>query len=268
MQKTTHDISERNVPIRSRPLCPRPPAFYQCVSRTARKIAVVACYLFVSPAVGRAAVDFDNGDRYTASAPVTAAPCTIMARINADALMGNRTLVTAVAGTTNNNDALCIQTSGTTPRCYASHSGFGIASAPSAITTGTWQVVTGVFTSTSSRTCYLANSAGTPNTSPRTPAGIDNLQIAESGGEQFVGQMCEMAVWNTALSSSDITRLNNGWRAVGVQPASLVFYYSGRTATTSAEIGGTLTATGTPTTTTDPSGLIYPPELVLTPAGM
>jgi hypothetical protein len=131
------------------------------------------------------------------------------------------------------------------------NNGFSIAPLLSpTITTGTWHHGFGVFESTTSRYAYLG-ADGAQNTSPRSPAGLDNLVVGGTNSLNFVGQIAEICIWNVALTSDERTAILNSSRPCTVRPSAVVHYLSGIESTT-AEIGGAPTATGTPTIVAHP----------------
>lgn len=98
------------------------------------------------------------------------------------------------------------------------------------ISASTWYMVTGVFTSTTSRTVYVNAvnpSTGTVSRNPTTPTRV-------LLGAQFVnptttsnlnGSICEVAIWNAALTATDISSLYKSPRATSVVPQNLEIYY-------------------------------------------
>jgi concanavalin A-like lectin/glucanase superfamily protein len=99
-----------------------------------------------------------------------------------------------------------------------------------ASTAGAWQHYAAVFTSASSRTAYRNGTASTVNTSTETPA-LTHTPVTALGC-YFVhtstaavlanGTIAFGAIWNVALSASDVLALANGAHPLTIRPAALV----------------------------------------------
>jgi hypothetical protein len=96
----------------------------------------------------------------------------------------------------------------------------------------TWQHAAAVLASATSRTAYLNGVAGTPNTASNSPSGMTKTIIGAryNGGTRgifFSGKLAHVAIYNIALSGSDIASLATpGTLPTSVQNANLVFYAS------------------------------------------
>lgn len=167
----------------------------------------------------------------SASAPVTAMPLTIAVWAKSTTF-NNATGIMASLTRKGNNQCWSIDTNagGT----VAANSFDGVNVDASTIASGSnsvWHQVTGVFTSTTSRTIYQDGIAGTLNATSINPASIDAFNVAcrdtASGGPQlfFNGQIAEAAVWSVALTADEIVALSKGVSPNLIRPTSLVAYY-------------------------------------------
>jgi hypothetical protein len=104
----------------------------------------------------------------------------------------------------------------------------GQANSAIAITdTTNWHCVTGVFTSDSSRTVYLDGGNSGSNATARTPTTPDSLYLGrnQSGtASMFQGKMAYVAIWNRALTSTEVADLAIK-TPLAAAPSGLVAYY-------------------------------------------
>ncbi len=104
-------------------------------------------------------------------------------------------------------------------------SGGGSTSATSAtVNTGAYNAIGGVWVSTTSRTAWLNGTAATTETTSRTPTGIDQGIIGNSGGATPNGPFGELGIWNAALNDNEMISLSKGVSPLLVRPTSLVHY--------------------------------------------
>lgn len=86
-----------------------------------------------------------------------------------------------------------------------------------------------VFSSATSRLAYFNGSPGTPQTTSRIPSGIDRCAVgvnyASTPANYANGDIAEAAMWNVALSDSDMASLARGVSPLLVRPESLVAYW-------------------------------------------
>lgn len=117
---------------------------------------------------------------------------------------------------------------------------------------GLWTPVVGVFTSSTLRDLYVAAIGNTAqNTTTRTVADVlQYLRVGEdlSGGRDFAGKLAEIAIWNKALDSSEITAYLGGTAASGIGAANLIGYWplsasNATQANLGTDAGGDLTVT-------------------------
>lgn len=96
------------------------------------------------------------------------------------------------------------------------------------VTLNTWMHFCAVWASTSSRRCYLNGTEGTVESTLVTPLSLATTFIARytggTGGLEMNGQLCEAAIWNIALSASEITTIASGLRHKWMQPGNLISY--------------------------------------------
>lgn len=121
-------------------------------------------------------------------------------------------------------------------------------------TLNAWNMVTGVGTSATSRTIYLNGANSATNTTSKTPTTPTRWLIGASYGGGAVsptaeGRIAEVAIWNVALTTAEITSLNTGVKAKYIRPQNLKVYvpivrdvYDEREATSSASTTGTTVA--------------------------
>lgn len=102
----------------------------------------------------------------------------------------------------------------------------------SSIIDSVWYHVCGVFTSTTSRQIYVNGVAGTENTASSVPvaANFSHLSIGASkssgSNSNFLkGKIAEVAVWNAALTTTEIGKLVNGNSALFVKEENLRGYW-------------------------------------------
>lgn len=136
------------------------------------------------------------------------------------------------------------------------------------VTANTWHHAVAVFASQTSRTPYLNGTAGGTNTTDVAPSGLNRLDLGRRGfatpDGYHDGSLAEVAVWNAALSGSDITLL-----AGGVSPMALatkpVRYWRLKASgdLTDLVAKDVLTDVGT-TWTSDHSAVIDPPGALST----
>ena len=111
------------------------------------------------------------------------------------------------------------------------------------VITNTWFMGTGVFTSATSRTIYLNGTDATTGTTSRTPTTPTRILLfADYTGAVSVncsGIIGEVAVWDAALTSSDVASLYTTAKASLIRPSNLQIYYPlFRTATAIVNVTG------------------------------
>lgn len=177
--------------------------------------------------------DFDGSDDYMEllSAPVTAVPLTIAAWIRAD----DDTTTDSICSVGDFDDPSRFYIGKNADSTVSAHtvnaSSQNSSAAGGDYAAATWHHVVGKFVSATSREVFLDGVSVGTNTTSRTPAGLDSIQIGafRSGstgtlGSFFGGQIAHVAVWDIALSTTDITSLAGGAKPNTIQASDLVFY--------------------------------------------
>lgn len=99
-----------------------------------------------------------------------------------------------------------------------------------ATSTGVWQHICGVFSSSTSRTIYLDGGSNGSNTTSAVPVGLNTIRIGSSflpaGGPTalFNGIISDTAIWNVELTIDEIKSLSKGFSPRKIRPQSLEFY--------------------------------------------
>jgi hypothetical protein len=220
----------------------------------------------------------------SSSSPISSTPATLSAWVYVDSSIGIFTTAT-IGGvfdnseSSSNGDGLFLYIStrnpATTLRFAAQQATDGSVSTAGASTDVTgqsdkWVHVAGVFASNSSRIRYYAGGNPIENTQTRGASSADRITVGArtttSGtqGDFFKGYICELGIWNAALTAADIAVLSLGYSPLFVRRNSLVAYLPliGRTSPEIDTVGGYgMTLTNGPTTVAHPS-IIYPSNLV------
>ena len=210
--------------------------------------------------------DFDGSTQHgTATAPVTATPITIVFWAHLDAIDG--VAVALLRNTVGQFWGWYVDFTGTSVRAVvADNNSFAVAS-QTTVSTGTWHHCGGVFASTTSRTAYLDGSAGTEETTSKTPSDVTGLalstaaRVLDSGVGNWVnGRLAEIALYDVALTAGEMSSLSKGVSPLKIRPASLVFYapFMGRYSPEIEVITNkVVTLTNAPTQSNHPR-IIYP----------
>jgi len=107
--------------------------------------------------------------------------------------------------------------------------------------------------STTSRAGYLAGGSAVTNTTAVTLANMTALHIGSfEGASNFDGDMSEIAMWNEALTQSEVDALAKGAAAYLVRPHALRFYAPMIRDLTDIRGGLAITNTNSATVTTHP----------------
>jgi hypothetical protein len=140
-------------------------------------------------------------------------------------------------------------------------------------TTG-WAGIVGVFTNDSLRDLYVAAIANTgQNTAARVVNnGLSYIAVAEAltAAQVYTGLMAEVAIWNAALTTTQVAAYQNGVPASQIAPANLIGYWplsvSNATQTNEGvDTGGDLVVTGAVFSSDHPTmAPINGPTLILT----
>jgi hypothetical protein len=214
------------------------------------------------------ALTFSGSGQYLlrTGAVVTAMPLTLAAWVNLSSLAAASTIIN-VSSSTADDTYLIHYSLGMTEMSALIENAAGTddqsAAPTTAIATGTWYHVCGVFTSSTSRTCYVNGTGAVTSVVSIAPTStnINNMSIgvsnaAATGGidSPAFGTIAFPAIWNVALTAADVAALAAGASPKKVRPQGLVSY------TRMSEIdspvpdlcGGTWTVTGSPTAGANP----------------
>lgn len=132
----------------------------------------------------------------------------------------------------------------------------------------TWLHICGVATASNDRDIYVnAGNSGNDNTD-LTPDGADRVSIGRFGdsspGSEWDGYIAEAAIWNVALTVSEVGILAKGFSPLFVRPQSLVAYWPLIRDENQDRVGGyDLTAFNAPTIVAHPP-VIYPAPVFVT----
>lgn len=146
------------------------------------------------------------------------------------------------------------------------------AVASAASTTDVWGHSAGVLVNDSERHVYVNGTLAGSDTTARTPnaASINSIYIGAEpdGSPTFDGKMAHPAIWNVALTATEIAMLAAGVSPLAVRPQSLVFYvpHMGRDTSDIDIIGGrVLTNSGTTSDASEPRLLWLPKRRIFIP---
>jgi hypothetical protein len=118
---------------------------------------------------------------------------------------------------------------GTTRLVYNAFTTAGaLATSTTNYTTNAWNMATAVGTSATSRTIYLNGGSSATNTTSRaitTPTRwLVGASYAGSITPAYEGRICEIGIWNAALSAADIASLYRDQKASLIKPQNLKVY--------------------------------------------
>ena len=164
----------------------------------------------------------------SATNPVGAAPLTMAVWQKSSTTGINRALVSLNQNSGTNRFVLYFDVINTLRFFVNSSAGFAQASGGSH-SVGVWQHCCAVEAATNSRIVYLNGTAGTTETTTRTPASINAINIGTDRNNNtntsiFNGEMAEVGVWSAALTAAEVASLAKGMTCDKVRPQSLVFY--------------------------------------------
>lgn len=164
-----------------------------------------------------------------ASAPVTAVPCTIACWVNPT---GNDTEAFAAVGNSAGSSRVQLDRRNAPLNFGAQAVNSGATTASSLVglyTSGAWNHGAAVFASATSRTAYINGVAGSTNTTNIAITGLNSVTLGArySGGTlgAFLdGYLAHVAIWDIALTGTDIANLAAGDNPQSISLANLVFY--------------------------------------------
>ena len=166
--------------------------------------------------------------------PVTATPLTIACWAITSDTTNSQYLVSLSDGIAPpNHDGFFLNiganVAGDPVRVFSVVNGTGaIAVTSTGITANTWHHVCGVYASDSSRTAYIDGGSAVEETTASTPVGV---AVGCFGGlrlnvvsNSLQGRICEVGIWNVALTAAEVLMLARGFSPQFVRPQSLVMY--------------------------------------------
>lgn len=132
----------------------------------------------------------------------------------------------------------------------------------------TWHNVVGVWASSSSRAIYLDGGGKGTNSTSRSVSGLDRLCIGVSADstpiDHLTGGICEVGVWDVALTDTEAAILGLGYSPLFVRPQSLVAYWRLIQDEDQDIVGGyDLTAYNTPSIADHCPKIIYPTPVMI-----
>ncbi len=182
------------------------------------------------------ALTFNGGNYITqASALVAAAPMTFSCWVNLTSISANAFIMGIASGTTGHSSYFAMEfITASAKMCAAIKNDAGSTTDVTALTTATlsantWYHVACVFTSITSRVCYLNGVAGTSSAVSVTPGTCDssyigNIKFNAIVSTGAIGAIAFAGIWKVALVAGDILSLSTGCSPRTVVPASLVSY--------------------------------------------
>jgi len=212
------------------------------------------------------ALAFSGTGQYltTSSALVSSYPYTLAAWVYVTSTSATGNILSIGSTNTNFSYAEIAMASGGDVLARADGGSAGASSTSStAMSTGAWHLVVGVFTSATSRTVYLDGTAATTSTTSETPPSVNVTTVAgtcensATPGSLFAGSIAYPTIWSVALSGTDVTNLWNSGSGVApntIESGSVVSYspFQGSTPWANGVGAGTWTTTGSPTAGTAP----------------
>lgn len=95
--------------------------------------------------------------------------------------------------------------------------------------TGVWNHVAGLWASTSSRAAYLNGGSKGTDTTTIAPAPnrmrVGHTYMGNPYEAPMDGRICQLGIWNLALTDQDVAALAKGFSPLLVSPEGLVMYY-------------------------------------------
>lgn len=226
-------------------------------------LAVLLCFAGIS----QAAINFvaASTQRLTGSAPVTAAPFSVCMWARPTQVTADVGILT-ISDTGGNSNYFLMQENGLTagdPVRWEQQStadGTDNATSTTGFTVNTWAMVCAVVASTTSRKVYINGGSSATNTQTNTPGSIDTIAVGARNrstvDRYFSGDIAEVAIWDVALSDTDVSDLyTNTYAATCIAPDDLIRYWplASNSDLTDAVASQTLTAAGSPASATHPT---------------
>lgn len=182
------------------------------------------------------ALTFDGGNYLSqSSALVTVAPLTLRCIVSLSSIAANAFIMGVASSTATHHSFFAIEFLSSSSKFCASISNDAgsttdiTAVSSQVVSTNTFYDVMAVFTSTTSRTCYVngGNSgSSTVSVTPGTPdtSYIGNIKVNGAASTGAIGTIAFPAFWSVALTSTDALSQGVGLSALHQHPASLASY--------------------------------------------
>jgi hypothetical protein len=168
-----------------------------------------------------------NASVINGSAPIFDYPLTISCWFKTSLNNTNQILVGLYDTGNISNCALLLRPTGLVAVSSRASSSTVFANTSGTHTTNTWHHACGVWSSSSNRTVYLDGGNTGNNTVTRVLNNVVNINIGNStivGSVGLQGDICEVAIWNIALSLDNITTLSKFISPYYISRNNLVFY--------------------------------------------
>lgn len=168
-----------------------------------------------------------NSSVISGNTPITDYPFTISCWFRTSLTNTNQTLV-AINDTGNiSTCSLLLRPTALLSVSTRAASSTVFANSTATHSTNIWHHACGVWSSSTSRSVYLDGGNSGTNTATRALSGAESINIGNTTlltNLSLQGNICEVGIWNTSLSSSDILSLANAASPKLVSSKDLIFY--------------------------------------------
>ena len=158
---------------------------------------------------------------------VTATPFTFSCWVYMDSLLGGVALFVGESSTINNRHFLQVANTGLALVASKTTATVQSTGGPT-LQIKKWHHIAGVWTSATNRNHAVDGVFGTANTTSNVPTGINSTAIGAINSSTqsgwFTGHIDQPAVWNVALSASEIKLLANKTHPTRIQRGNLVLF--------------------------------------------
>lgn len=167
------------------------------------------------------------------STPITAVPLTLVAWFNSTSIAADNYIV-SINEATDDHFALCASGNQTGDPIRAATRVAGtesLAATSAAYSANVWTHAAAVFdiTTATDRTALINGGSAGTNTTNRTPTGLNRISIGIRDltlkEQPMNGQIAEVAIYNTNLSTANVAILAGGMCPLRVLPQNLVAYW-------------------------------------------
>jgi len=177
---------------------------------------------------------FDDGSSeylFIASTPITAYPLTMACWFYSDDATAEQTLI-QVTDTAGGSDYWALTLRGDLVGDHIEarvRRGDFRAHTLTGYSVNTWHHACGVFINNNSRASYIDGGSKGTSAGISNDASIDAIAIGgkrdSSPGDYTSGRICEVALWNVALTDAEVAILAKGYSPLFVHPQNLVAYW-------------------------------------------